>query len=100
MSKMNPGFRTKKPELHPELTGTPDLGLADYIVKNKMFNFFLWDGCIPFTDEYELMNKIVAPLDGKDWKYPIAVMGYDNSWPVSGDLFEAETSCTRQHNMG
>ena len=27
-------------------------------------------------------------------------MGYDNSWPVSGDLFEAETSCTRQHNMG
>ena len=56
MSKMNPGFHTNKVDLHPKLTGHPDLGLTDWIVKNKMFNFFLWDGCIPFTEEYKLME--------------------------------------------
>jgi hypothetical protein len=32
---------------------------------------------------------------------PIAVWGYNGGWSVfGGDLFEAETTCTREHSMG
>eukprot|EP01043_Picozoa_sp_COSAG02_P054876 COSAG02_NODE_6283_length_3680_cov_1.881597_5_plen_162_part_00 len=31
---------------------------------------------------------------------PIAVMGYDDTWALAGDLFEAETNCVKEHNMG
>ena len=34
------------------------------------------------------------------WPKPIRVYGYDNTIPVAGDLFEAETDCNREHNMG
>ena len=43
---MNPGW--KQPDaLHPfvaNLTGNPSVGFADYIVKERIFNFFMYQG--------------------------------------------------------
>eukprot|EP00656_Telonema_subtile_P031086 TRINITY_DN3406_c0_g1_i1.p1 TRINITY_DN3406_c0_g1~~TRINITY_DN3406_c0_g1_i1.p1 ORF type:complete len:444 (+),score=82.85 TRINITY_DN3406_c0_g1_i1:513-1844(+) len=98
LSMMNPGFDFKKSQLHPPLTGNPIIGLADFIVKERLFNMFLANGCIPLTKENALMQKIVQ---NNPWPRPISVFGYNNAHPVfGGDLFEAETSCTKQHNMG
>ena len=41
LSKMNPGLDVHgKHKLNPPLTGDADLGLVDYIVKERLFNFF------------------------------------------------------------
>ena len=34
------------------------------------------------------------------WPRPLSVFGYDDTIAVAGDLFEAETDCVREHNMG
>ena len=34
------------------------------------------------------------------WPKPMSVMGYEDSWKIAGDLFEAETDCNYVHNMG
>jgi hypothetical protein len=31
---------------------------------------------------------------------PIPVYGYNDAYPVAGDIFEAETGCNSEHNMG
>lgn len=31
---------------------------------------------------------------------PIPVYGYNDIYPIAGDIYEAETSCTEAHNMG
>lgn len=31
---------------------------------------------------------------------PIPVWGYNDAYPVAGDIFEAETGCNTEHNMG
>jgi len=97
MSKMNPGLDVHGHPLHPPLDGSISFGLADYIVKERLFNFFLNDGCIPLTKDHALMEKIVT---NNPWPRPIAVYGYDDTFPVAGDLFEAETDCVKEHNMG
>ena len=44
------------------------------------------------------MEKIA---NHNNWKKPLTVFGYDGSWPIAGgDLFEAETLCTWERNMG
>ena len=43
---MNPGWE-QPDDLHPfvaNLTKDPSVGLADYIVKERIFNFFLYQG--------------------------------------------------------
>ena len=43
---MNPGWK-QPDDLHPfvaNLTEDPSVGLADYIVKERIFNFFLYQG--------------------------------------------------------
>ena len=43
VSMMNPGWK-QKDDLHPiqhELVKDPDVGFADYIVKERIFNFYL-----------------------------------------------------------
>ena len=30
--------------------GDAELGLVDFIVKERLFNFFLAKGCVPFTE--------------------------------------------------
>jgi hypothetical protein len=34
------------------------------------------------------------------WEQPIAVWGYDDAFPVAGDLFEAETKRVPVHSIG
>ena len=43
------------------------------------------------------MERIVTQ---NPWPRPIAVLGYDDTWAIAGDLFEAETTCVKEHNMG
>ena len=74
-------------------------GLTDYIVKERIFNFYLGNACIRGTPEYDFVLKMVNPSNNP-WNNPINVMGYNDAWPVAGDLFEAETDCDSLHNMG
>jgi len=98
MAKMNPGLDVHGDhKLDPPLTKDPELGLTDYLVKRKIFNFFLFNGCVPFTKEHALMEKIATQ---NPWPRPITVYGYDDSYAIAGDLFEAETDCVSEHNMG
>eukprot|EP00466_Bigelowiella_natans_P021206 jgi/Bigna1/91286/estExt_fgenesh1_pg.C_950041 len=97
MSKMNPGLDTHKHPIRPPLVKDINTGLVDYIVKERLFNFFLSQGCIPGTKEHALMEKIA---NDNPWPRPIRVYGYDDTYGVEGDLFEAETNCVKEHNMG
>merc|ERR1712178_266283 len=83
MAKMNPGLDVHHHEINPPLTGSIDPGLIDYIVKERLFNFFLYNGCIPFTKEHDLMEKMVQ---NNPWPKPIVVYGYDDSYGIEGDL--------------
>eukprot|EP01048_Picozoa_sp_COSAG05_P020044 COSAG05_NODE_3307_length_2162_cov_1.789142_1_plen_612_part_00 len=99
LAKMNPGLDVhgSNPS-NPPLTKQPNPGLVDYIVKERLFNFFLNDGCLPFTAEGALEDRIVSH---NPWPEPIAAMGYDDTWSLGGgDIFEAETNCVPNHNMG
>ena len=97
LAKTNPGLDTHHHPIKAPLTGSIDVGLADFIVKKRLFNFFLNDGCIPFTKEKAFVDKLVTH---NPWPRPISVFGYDDTWGVEGDLFEAETNCNQYHNMG
>jgi hypothetical protein len=70
---------------------------VDFVVKERLFNFFLNLGCVPFTDDHKLMEKIATT---NAWSRPITVYGYDDTMSFAGDLFEAETNCVKEHNMG
>lgn len=96
MAKMNPGLDVHgKHKLKPPLTKGISLGLVDFIVKRRLFNFFLNLGCVPLTDDNTLMKKIATK---NPWARPITVYGYDDTMAVAGDLFEAETDCV--HDLG
>lgn len=97
LAKMNPGFDVHGFPLDPPLTGLPDLSLTDYIVKQSLFNFFLLWGCVNGTAEHVLMEEMAR--DGP-WRRPMAVFGYDDTLPLAGDIFEAETTCTSARDMG
>ena len=49
------------------------------------------------TAEHKLFRRIVADAP---WPKPIAVYGYDDTFPFGGDLFEAETTCVPEHSLG
>jgi hypothetical protein len=55
------------------------------------------NACIPSTPDYALLTTI---LQSNPWSKPVAVYGYGDSYPIAGDIFEAETDCTKEHNMG
>lgn len=99
MAKMNPGLDTHEARhiFNPRLTGSLNPALVDYVVKERLFAFFLNNGCIPLTEEHALMKKMV---EKNPWPRPIPVYGYDDTYGIEGDLFEAETSCVPEHNMG
>jgi hypothetical protein len=57
MSQMNPGLDVHGPnKTHPLLTKDLDPALIDYIVKERLFTFFMVDQCIPGTAEHRLME--------------------------------------------
>lgn len=93
---MDPGYEWGNP-LAPTLTGSPDLSLVDFLVAARVFNIYMVDACIPGTAEHALMERIAVV---NPWPRPIAVFGYDDTWPLAGDLFEAETTCVSSNNMG
>ena len=68
-------------------TPDADLGLVGYIVKERLFNFFLNLGCVPLTDDHALTERIAT---SNGWRRPIVVYGYDDTIALAGDLFEAE----------
>ena len=96
---MNPGLDVHGHPLDPSppLTGLPDLSLADYCVSASLFTFWLTNGCIPGTDENALLERMAK---SGTWPSPIEVYGYNDAWPVAGDIFEAETGCVAGHNLG
>ena len=99
MSKMNPGYQSQSgnASFHPKITSSVHIGLADYVVKERLFNFYLTEGCAPLTEEHALMERIVK---NNPWPKPIGVMGYDQTFAGAGDLFEAETTCVTGMGMG
>jgi hypothetical protein len=97
MAWMNPGYDNAANPSDPPLTRDPTLGLTDFIVKEKLFNQFLNDACIKNTDQYEFMSKMEVE---NPWPRPIPVYGYNNGWPIAGDIFEAETNCNEARNAG
>ena len=98
MAQMNPGLDVHGPnKTDPLLSKDLDPGLIDYIVKERLFNFFMFNQCIFGTAEHQLMERIVTE---NPWPRPIAVFGYDDAWALAGDIFEAETNCVKEHNMG
>merc|ERR1719348_860190 len=101
VSMMNPGWK-QPDDLHPlehELVRDPDVGLTDYIVKNRLFNFFLYFGCVPLSEDHQLMSRMMTDPN-MQWKKPVEVMGYNNAVHFFGSVFEAETNCISAHNMG
>ena len=75
-------------------------GIADFAVQQRLFTFFLENGCIPGTADYAVEARIAKT---NPWARPVAAYGYDNSWVVfGGDLFEAETTCVMKggHSEG
>ena len=101
VAMMNPGWR-QPDDLHPlehELVRDPDVGLTDYIVKNKIFNFFLYTGCVPLTEHHQLMTRIMTD-PSTSWTKPVEVFGYNDAVHFFGSIFEAETNCISAHNMG
>ena len=99
MAIMNPGLDVHGQPWSPSppLSKQPDLSLADFVVSALLFNFWMTSACVPGTDENALLEQMVA---GAPWPRPIAVYGYNDAYPVAGDIFEAETGCTRERSMG
>ena len=99
IAMMNPGYDVHGHPLalRPPLTKQPDLSLVDDIVKQEVFNVFLVDACVPGSDEHVFMQAMAT---SGPWEQPIAVWGYDDTCPIAGDIFEAETNCVPAHSMG
>ena len=102
MAKLNPGYAGQScpgPScFHPNITRGPSLGLTDYVVYAKLFNTYLTEGCLPFSQENTLLKTIVKE---SSWPTPVRVMGYDNTFVIEGgDFFEAETLCDLNVGMG
>jgi len=101
--KTNPGYSYAHDHpLNYTLTGRIAYSVLDFAAENKIFTFFLPTGCVPFTDDHKVHERVIKTFssDGGQGK-PITVFGYDNSVPLfGGDTYEAETNCVREHNMG
>jgi len=98
---MNPGWK-QPDDLHPvqhDLVKDPRVGLTDFIVKERIFNFFLYLGCVPLTAAHTLMEKMMTD-EKTAWKKPVEVYGYNDAFHFFGSIFEAETTCISEHNMG
>ncbi len=97
MAKLNPGLDVHSKPLNPPLTKDIEPFLVDYVVKERLFALFMNNNCVPGTEEHALMEKITQ---NNPWPRPIRVYGYDDTYPLAGDIFEAETTCVKEHNMG
>ena len=94
MAKWNPGYAVHDSPwgnlFRPPLTHDPPYHFVDFAVSRRLFTFFLPNGCIPFTSEHRVNYEIVT---SNSWEPPYPVYGYDDTWAIAGDLFEAQTNC-------
>ena len=99
MAMLDPGYNGKvgPDPARPNLTGTLEPYLVDYVIKEKKFTFFLYQGCVPGTHEHALLETMI---EHANWPRPLAVWGYNNAKYFGVNFFEAETLCTRAHTMG
>ena len=77
LAKLDPGYSypTKRP-LQYNFTGFLDVGLVDFVVKERLFTFFLPLGCVPFTDDHKVHEAVVSAFAEGDGS-PITVFGED-----------------------
>lgn len=96
---MNPGLNVHGDPLNPspQIIGPPDFSLTDFIVQQRLFTFFMISACISGTEEGDLMEMMA---DSGPWSRPITVYGYNDAFPIAGDIFEAETNCVKKHDLG
>mmetsp|Transcript_5194 Transcript_5194/g.9958 ORF Transcript_5194/g.9958 Transcript_5194/m.9958 type:complete len:586 (+) Transcript_5194:118-1875(+) len=97
---MNPGYQFNNGTvLHPPLNNDPDPNLVDFIFSRRLFTMYLPNQCNPaFPRQHAVMSTIATE---NEWPKPIPVYGYDDTDPVlGGDMFEAETNCVEEGNMG
>ncbi len=98
LCKMNPGYDASTHILNPDITHDPDINLVDHMISSRLFTMYLTENCVPHTRDHALMETIAT---SNPWPRPIGVFGYDDTIPIfGGDLFEAETNCVKEHNMG
>jgi len=99
MSKTNPGWDTSgvKPFMSPKIIANPAINLFDYIVKRRLFNYFLLLGCVPLMEEHRLTEKIAK---NNPWEKPVAVYGYDNTMVIAGGTFTKLKPCAPQFTIG
>jgi hypothetical protein len=57
---MNPGYDNAAKPSNPPLTKDPHLGLTDFVVKERIFTFYLNNACIPKTDESDFMFQMTT----------------------------------------
>lgn len=96
VAKWNPGYDVhgNGNPFYPPASKKPGVGFIDLAVQRKMFVFFLTAGCVPSTKHHSVMKEITSR------KNLVEVYGYDDTVAIAGDIFEAETTCTPEHNMG
>jgi len=75
----NPGYDTHAKDgpphpFNPPLTRDMKVGMMDFVVSEKIFNFFMHNQCLPGTKDHDLMKRI-ARWEG--FTPPVAVWGYD-----------------------
>jgi len=99
MSKTNPGWDTSDVSqiTDAKITHGAAIFIFDFVVKQKLFNFFLLLGCVPLMAEHTLTETMAA---NNPWPKPVTVYGYDNTVSLAGSIYEAETKCTSTHNWG
>lgn len=104
LCKVNPGYQypDSRHPLNYTLSSNIEYSIIDYAVSNSIFTFFLPLGCVPFTSDHAVHERIVQTFSSSNNSgMPITVYGYDNTVPIfGGDTYEAETNCVREHNMG
>ena len=104
IAKLNPGWHWDAKivdQLKPTFGGDPSIELIDYVVKERLFLFYLPNGCVPLAPEHILFERMLSSSPVAWGKKPLRVYGYDNTHPLfGGDLFEAETTCSNEHNLG
>lgn len=99
LAMLNPGYDTQAMDpASPAITGDMRSALVDFVFSQKLFVVFLVNGCTNGDPEKELLSTIV---NAGNWKTPLGVYGYNNSWLVAGGyLHEAQTRCLDSRNMG
>ena len=95
---LDPGFNKSdvRHPMRPPITEEARVWAIDHMVKLRLFTCFLYDACIPQTEDHALLERMST--NNSHWPSPVPVYGYNGAFPFHP--FEAETDCVSAHNMG